>query len=387
METLNKCMAAHFPVQWKVVKCVATPGHRKALRKQVLAPMATGMKFFCGVQATGRGHLSRFSVVKGILEESGHEVLGYATGQELPPFARGISRFDLGPTFFIKNNKVDLLASGWHNLKIAPSLLKNVSQIAALLRQDNFDRAIVDFEPVSARAVCRARVPLTIFDNQTLTLLPLQQLPEVQTEIKAMRQFVKLYYGPALKCAERIITYSLAPIEAALPQQVVVPPCVRREILELDSRPGDHILFYSSIGPVPPGLIEFATKNPNVETRAYVATAPTEKLPDNITLPDRNNPSFLQDFATCRVYVANAGFESIAEAVALNKPFVAVPIQGQWEQQINGALLRHYQVGGTASEFSCEAFQKAYERTEAPSLEVQEWVATGRARLEEALLH
>lgn len=345
------------------------------------------MKVFCGVQATGRGHLSRFSVVKEMLEGAGHEVYGYATGQELPSFAKGISRFDSGPTFFIRNNRVDLLASGWHNLKIAPSLLRNIGDVSRMLRQQGFDRAIVDFEPISARAVCRARTPLTIFDNQTLVLLPLPELNEVQTELKAMRQFVRLYYGPALKCAERIITYSLAPLDAALPRQIIVPPCIRRDINALQPTQGDHILFYSSIGPVPPGLIEFARKNPNVETRAYIAIAPTEPLPPNIVLPDRNSPSFLEDFASCRVYVANAGFESIAEAVALRKPFIAVPIQGQWEQQINGALLRHYGVGGTATEFSRETFEAAIRREEGPSQVVQDWVAEGRERLEKAILH
>jgi uncharacterized protein (TIGR00661 family) len=345
------------------------------------------VRFFCGVQATGRGHLSRFGVVKDILEGQGHEVFGYATGQELPSFARGIDRFDRGPTFFIRNNKIDLPGSIVYNARNIPAFFRTIREITAFLKNGSFDEAIVDFEPISARAVLRAPMRYTIFDNQTVCLLPIAFPREVTKAVRVLQKFVRFYYS-RLDCARRILTYSLAPVEAKRPNQVTIPPCVRREVLELTPTAGEHILFYSSIGELPAGLIEFARKNPNIEIRAYVANPGNATgLPDNLRLPHRDSSGFLRDFASCRVYVANAGFESIAEAISLRKPILIVPIQGQWEQKVNAALIRHFGIGDAADSFSVETFERALRHESAPADEIRDWVAHGRSRLEHALLN
>ncbi len=106
------------------------------------------MKFFCGVQATGRGHLSRFAVVKDMLEQAGHSVYGYATGQELPPYARGISRFDRGPTFFIKDNRIDLVRSVVYNagisLSVSTTRIYHITTEEQQLRHTHSQRSIIN---------------------------------------------------------------------------------------------------------------------------------------------------------------------------------------------------------------------------------------------------
>jgi uncharacterized protein (TIGR00661 family) len=344
------------------------------------------MNIFCGVQATGRGHLSRFAVIREMLESAGHSVYGYATGMELPPYAKGICRFDPGPTFFIRGNRIRWRPTIMHCAKAAAALPSCWKALRAVIRESQFDRAIVDFEPISARAVCSANVPLVIFDNQTLTLLELPAFEGVAREVRSMRRFVNLYYGVALRQAERILTYSLAPAQPSLPGQRIIPPCVRMEVSALQPRNDGHILFYSSIGEVPDGLVEFARANPTVEIRAYVSSKPSSPTPSNIVLPDRNDIGFLQDFASCRAYVANAGFESIAESVTFGKPLMVVPIAGQWEQKINAALVKAHGIGDSAEDFSAKTFERILRREQGPNDEVRSWIASGRDSLRKEIL-
>lgn len=343
------------------------------------------MKVFCAVQATGRGHLSRYAVSREIYESAGHEVFGYSSGAELPPYAQGISRFDMGPTFFIDANRVDMKKSVLYNSSHMMGFFSAIGRLKQFLKAENFDEIVIDFEPLSARAVRGAGLPFTIFDNQTLSLLDLPTTAETATAVKLMRRFVRFYYG-SVEDAKRILTYSFAPFKPQLPRQVIIPPCVRKEVYDLPVAQGNHILFYSSIGELPPGLVDFAKRNPDVEVRAYVQSPGKIAAPDNIRLPDRNGANFLKDFATCRAFVANAGFESLAEAIVLRKPVMIVPIQGQWEQQINANLIRHFGIGETAANFSAETFERAVRNETPPSDEVYQWVLQGRARLEAALV-
>lgn len=350
---------------------------------------------FCAVQATGRGHLSRFAVAKDLLEAAGARVYGYASGAGLPTYARGIDRFDEGPTFFARGNRVHIARSAGYNLRRAVSFYRAIGSLRALMRERRFDRAIVDFEPLGARAAAAEKLPLTLFDNQTLALLPPAALglAEVSRELGFMRLFAGFYYGPALRRAERIVTYSMMPpgpatLRAARPGQILVPPCVRREVAALKPTHGGHLLYYSSVGGVPPGLRTFAAANPSVEIRAYVADAPPahDPPPANVVLPPRDSPSFLDDFASCRAYLTGAGFESVAEAVTLGKPLVIVPIAGQWEQRINAAVVRRHGVGLTADDWSPATFERALRHEAPPSSEVAAWVGEGRDRLRDALV-
>ncbi|MGI8906132.1 MAG: glycosyltransferase family protein [Candidatus Sumerlaeaceae bacterium] len=344
------------------------------------------MKVFCGVQATGRGHLSRYMVVRDILEGFGSQVYGFACGKEIPGYCTK-DLFRQGPTFSTKNNRIDVLGSLKYNVRRAPGFLKTVREVTRLVREERFEHAILDFEPLSIRAVRKAGIPYTIFDNQTFALLSLlDTVPGIEQQVRMMRRFVKSYYGSALPQASHVWTYSFVPAEPELPRQVIVPPCVRQEVLNLAPSRGEHMMFYSSVGELPSGLIEFARAHPDVEVRAYVARLPDPaELPRNVKVPQRDSANFLQDLASCRVFMTGAGFESIAECVHLRKPIMVVPIGGQWEQYINAELVRLYKVGATATDWSRATFEAALQHEAPASAEVQQWVSGGRAVLTHVL--
>ena len=48
---------------------------------------------------------------------------------------------------------------------------------------------------------------------------------------------------------------------------------------------------------------------------------------------------FLEDLKTSKAVFATAGFTLMTESIYLKKPYLALPMQGQFEQELNGLLL------------------------------------------------
>jgi uncharacterized protein (TIGR00661 family) len=54
---------------------------------------------------------------------------------------------------------------------------------------------------------------------------------------------------------------------------------------------------------------------------------------------------FLQDLAGCKAVMATAGFTLMTEAFYLRKPYLALPMRGQFEQELNAYLLARLKYG------------------------------------------
>jgi len=54
---------------------------------------------------------------------------------------------------------------------------------------------------------------------------------------------------------------------------------------------------------------------------------------------------FLQDLAGCKAVMATAGFTLMTEAFYLRKPYLALPMRGQFEQELNAYLLARLKFG------------------------------------------
>lgn len=57
---------------------------------------------------------------------------------------------------------------------------------------------------------------------------------------------------------------------------------------------------------------------------------------------------FLQDLAASKAVVATAGFTLISEALCLRKPYLALPMRGQFEQELNAFQLQKLGYGKCA---------------------------------------
>jgi hypothetical protein len=67
--------------------------------------------------------------------------------------------------------------------------------------------------------------------------------------------------------------------------------------------------------------------------------------------------TFIADLASCRAVVATAGFTLMSEAISLDKPMLAVPIRGQFEQVLNARYLEREGYGATADDLNEEVLR------------------------------
>jgi uncharacterized protein (TIGR00661 family) len=87
-----------------------------------------------------------------------------------------------------------------------------------------------------------------------------------------------------------------------------------------------------------------------------------------------SNEVFIDDLRRSRGVVASAGFSLMSEVVYLRKPMLALPLAGQFEQEMNARYLERLGYGTAATaldERSLERFLQ-HESTHAEALEAYE---------------
>ena len=74
----------------------------------------------------------------------------------------------------------------------------------------------------------------------------------------------------------------------------------------------------------------------------------------NITLRAFSETGFVDDLRTARAVIAGGGFSLMSEAVSLHVPMLAVPIEKQYEQELNARYLAHLRYGAWARKLDRE---------------------------------
>jgi uncharacterized protein (TIGR00661 family) len=119
------------------------------------------------------------------------------------------------------------------------------------------------------------------------------------------------------------------------------PPILRKEVLVLHPRGGDHILVYLTSG-----FESFLKKLRSFHREKFLVYGCDRNDTDGpIIYKPFSREGFLQDLASCKAVMATAGFTLMTESFHLRKPYLALPMRGQFEQEINGFLLAELHYG------------------------------------------
>ncbi|MCG8475321.1 MAG: hypothetical protein MI784_07595 [Cytophagales bacterium] len=94
----------------------------------------------------------------------------------------------------------------------------------------------------------------------------------------------------------------------------------------------------------------------------------------NLFFHPLNRKKFLEYLRTCKGYITSAGFESVCEALYLNKPVGVVPTAGQYEQLCNAAEVEKLGIGLHLNSFDLSGFLAFIEKSSARNNEFQKWV-------------
>ena len=122
------------------------------------------------------------------------------------------------------------------------------------------------------------------------------------------------------------------------------PPILRESVIEAKTSVGDYILVYAT--QEYDTLIEYLKTYKRENFIVYGFN--TDKIEGPLTFKSFSREGFLDDLAGCKAVIATAGFTLMTESFYLRKPFLALPMKGQFEQVLNGLMLDEVKYGKCA---------------------------------------
>lgn len=279
------------------------------------------MRIFYAVQATGNGHISRAMELMPHLQKYG-SVDVFLSG------SNSTLRADLPVTYknegvslyYTKNGRLNFLKTA---LNINP--LK-VRKTAASLPLQEYDLIINDFEAVTSWACKMKKLPSVHFGHQASFRSRKTPRPKFKDPVG---ELVLKYYAQG-SCT---VGLHFQPYD-----KFILPPVVKTDIWLAEPTDNGHITVYlpsfadealeaifMEIKDVPFQI--FSRQKKHVEHKQHLTFLPVDKAGFNNSLINAHG------------IITNAGFETPAEAIYLNKKVLTVPIQGQYEQFCNAAAL------------------------------------------------
>jgi uncharacterized protein (TIGR00661 family) len=286
-----------------------------------------------GVNGEGAGHSTRAKEVLTHLQKQGHTL-------HVASFDRGMrnlsDQFEVTEVFGFRiayvNNRVRYKRTLAKNLLTMREAAKSVHQLKHLMSTWKIDLVITDFEPLSCHVGHRMGLPVISIDNQhCLTNAVVSYPRQYQRDAAAAKLVTKLMTPHA--DAYLVISFFTAPVKKR--NTFLFPPLLRQEILEATPTQGEHVLVYVT-APAP----ALAKTLSGVREQFIAYGFGRDGTEGNIIYKKPSLDGFMRDLTSAKAIVANSGFSLVTEALHLAKPYLAVPVDHQFEQIFNAYWLQ-----------------------------------------------
>jgi len=306
------------------------------------------MNILYGVTGEGLGHATRSEVmIRHLAKKNDLMVLAsqkaYDYLSERFDFVQEIDGF----SFVIEDNALQKKSTVRKILTNSPgSIKRNTRKIYELIKKEHgFDphAVVTDFDSLSHTYSRVAHIPCISVDNiQMVNRCEHRNIPKrYRNSFRFAREVVRI------KCAYAnrflITSFFFPPIKKSAREDTrLYMPILRDEVVRVRPTVEDHILVYQTSNDFR-ALIGRLREIPG--HRFIVYGYNTDRKMGNVTLKKRDDRQFLEDLASSRGVLASAGFSLMSEAVSLHKPYMALPIEGQFEQVMNCIYLKRLGYG------------------------------------------
>ena len=313
------------------------------------------MRILYGVVGEGMGHATRSRVVLEHVLGSGHTVSIVASGRAYGFLA---DRLRDRPRLTVHDIHGLHLKYADNALGVGRSLLSNLGEAPAGIAQNiavyrdlhrgepEPDVVISDFESWAYVYGVNHYIPVISIDNMQIINRCVHP-PEITRD--ASFQLAKAAVKVKLPgCRHYLITtFFYPPIRKE--RTTLVGPILRPEIRAACREPGEHVLVYQTAFNA--DLLPFLRSLPG---RFVVYGMNVEGSEGNCTLRKFSEAGFIEDLRTARAALAGGGFSLMSECVHLGVPLYAVPIEGQYEQELNARYLAALGYGAWSPRFDRE---------------------------------
>ena len=281
-----------------------------------------------GVNGEGAGHSTRAREVLAHLQSRGHVV-------HVASFDRGLKNlagdFDVTEIFGLRlsyvQNRVRYGRTVLKNLMRAPRAAKSIHDLVEFAEARHIDIVITDFEPLSCHVGHKLHSPVISIDNQQALFRTKISHPKRFRREAAAAKLVARLMTP--RADAYLVTSFFAP-PLRRPRTFIFPPILRKEVLHARTEDTGPVLVY-----VTAASPELVVSLRRIRERFVCYGFGSEGTDENVSFRKPSLATFLDDLRRAKAVIANAGFSLISEALYLGKPYLAWPVEHQFEQVFN----------------------------------------------------
>lgn len=270
------------------------------------------------INGEGRGHFSRARALAEILEKH-YRIVFWAPehlSAELSGYFPNAKIYTIPYLKFVqKGFSIDYAKTISVNAGLLLFPDRACAKIAGELEKENVEAVISDFEPFTSRAAKLSGRPVLQLNH-----------PGVVTRIASL--------SPVTIASQLVALYMMANSDRTIICSFFsgdVGPIVRSELRSKKITSGDYFVVYQK--PL---------------YRDYLAPVIEAAGCDRFRIFPDSKADYAESLAGCAALIAPAGHQSISEALALGKPVFAIPVEGQFEQELNAQKLRESGFGDFA---------------------------------------
>ena len=358
-----------------------------------------GLRVLFVVNGEGRGHLAQAIAVGEVLGEAGHTVAGVFVGEGAPGsvpdlFAPG---FGVAPVPFpslrlmpaASRDRISRFTTLSYNASRAARYWESIRRLRTAIERERPDLVINFWDHLGgvasgSGAALSTRV-LALSSLHYLLGHPAVRAPSGSAaELAAFRFLNRLAAPPGVPR----VALSLRPLadftDVRGVTTRVVPPILRRAVLDAEPTQGDHLLVYLLHDGLADELARWHATRPDELVHVFWDRpgAPERmELRPNLICHRFSDRLFLELMLSCRGVVMTAGFQAVAEARWLGKPVMVVPTPGHIEQRWNAQEVVASGAGIMTERFDPTALLEYLPRHRPEPEAYRSWVRGGRRRL------
>ncbi|WP_455641022.1 glycosyltransferase family protein [Parabacteroides sp.] len=296
------------------------------------------MKILFVIQGEGRGHLTQALSLRQKLAGEGHEIVGVLIGKSparrIPDFFMekiGVPVYPFESPNFLptaKNKQVNLLKSIGYNVLRTHKYTTSIRYINRMIKETGADVVVNFYELLTGLTYlfCRPEAIMVCIAHQYLFLHPDFSFPKLDTvSLFLLKFFTRI---TAIGATKKLALSFRKMREAPGEKIVVVPPLLRKEVVGTTPCKGNYLHGYLLNSGFSEEVKDWHAAHPDVAMHFFwdkKGVAEITRIDDKLSFHQLDDVRFIHYMAGAKAYATTAGFESVCEAMYLDKPVLMVP--------------------------------------------------------------